>query len=37
LQEVATLATPNTVLRWYRELVAAKYDGSKKHGVRREI
>ena len=32
LQEVATLATPNTVLRWYRELVAAKYDRSKRHG-----
>ena len=32
LQEVATLATPDTILRWYRELVAAKYDSSKKHG-----
>jgi len=32
LREVATLATPDTILRWYRELVAAKYDGSKKHG-----
>jgi len=30
LQEVATIATPDTILRWYRELVAAKYDGSKK-------
>jgi putative transposase len=32
LQQVATIATPDTVLRWYRELVAAKYDGSKKRG-----
>src|ERR1700690_1458997 len=32
LREAATLATPDTILRWYRELVAAKYDGSKKHG-----
>jgi hypothetical protein len=30
LQKVATVATPDTILRWYRELVAAKYDGSKK-------
>jgi putative transposase len=30
LQKVATIATPDTILRWYRELVAAKYDGSKK-------
>src|SRR5450631_3912497 len=32
LQEVATIATPDTILRWYRKLVAAKYDGSKKRG-----
>src|SRR5665811_1074000 len=29
---VATIATPDTILRWYRELVAAKFDGSKKRG-----
>ena len=29
---MATIATPDTILRWYRELVAAKYDGSKKRG-----
>ena len=29
LAEVASLATPETILRWYRELVAAKYDGSR--------
>jgi hypothetical protein len=30
LQQVATVATPDTVLRWYRELVAKKFEGSKK-------
>jgi len=29
---VATVATPETILRWYRELVAKKYDGSAKRG-----
>ena len=29
LGELASLATPETILRWYRELVAAKYDGSR--------
>ncbi len=29
LQEVASLAKPETILRWYRELVAAKYEGTK--------
>jgi hypothetical protein len=32
LQQVASIATPDTILRWYRKLVAAKYDGSKKRG-----
>jgi putative transposase len=32
LSEIATLVTPDTLLRWYRELVARKYDGSKKRG-----
>jgi transposase InsO family protein len=27
LAEIATLASPETILRWYRQLVAAKYDG----------
>lgn len=31
LDEIASLARPETILRWYRELIAAKYDGS---GVR---
>ncbi len=29
LAEVATLATPETILRWYRRMIAAKYDGSQ--------
>ncbi|MEP6651893.1 MAG: integrase core domain-containing protein [Myxococcales bacterium] len=32
LQGIACIATPDTILRWYRELVAKKYDGSKKRG-----
>jgi hypothetical protein len=32
LQQVASIATPETILRWYQRLVAAKYDGSKKRG-----
>jgi hypothetical protein len=30
LQEVATVATPDTLLRWYRRLVAGKFDASKR-------
>jgi putative transposase len=29
---MASLATPETILRWYREQVAAKYDGSRTRG-----
>ncbi|MEP6654336.1 MAG: hypothetical protein ABJA82_13320, partial [Myxococcales bacterium] len=29
---MATIVTPDTILSWYRELVAAKYDGTKKGG-----
>ncbi len=32
LAKVATLATADTILRWYREQVAKKYDGSKRRG-----
>jgi hypothetical protein len=32
LREISTIVTPDTLLRWYRELVAAKYDGSSKRG-----
>jgi transposase InsO family protein len=33
LAEMASLATPETILRWYREQVAAKYDGSRTRGL----
>jgi transposase InsO family protein len=32
LADVAGIVTPDTILRWYRRLVAKKYDGSKKRG-----
>ena len=32
LAEMASLARPETILRWYREQVAAKYDGSRTRG-----
>jgi putative transposase len=32
LAAVATIASPETILRWYRELVAKKYDGSQQRG-----
>ena len=30
LTELGPVVTPDTLLRWYRKLVAAKYDGSKR-------
>jgi transposase InsO family protein len=30
LEGLSSLATPATILRWYRDLVAAKYDGSRR-------
>ena len=32
LCKLVTIVTPDTLLRWYRNLVAAKYDGSKQRG-----
>ena len=32
LRELGTIVTPDTILRWYRQLVARKYDGSGKRG-----
>ena len=32
LTELGPVVTPDTLLRWYRKLVARKYDGSKKRG-----
>ena len=29
LRELATVARPDTILGWYRKLIARKYDGSK--------
>jgi putative transposase len=29
LNEVATLVTPDTLMRWYKRLIAQKFDGSK--------
>jgi transposase InsO family protein len=35
LREVGCIFTPDTIMRWYRELVAMKYDGSGKRGAGR--
>src|SRR2546428_6328558 len=35
LQEVATLATPDTLMRWYKQLIAQKFDGSTKRRRKR--
>jgi putative transposase len=32
LRELSPIVTPDTLLRWYRELVARKYDGSARRG-----
>lgn len=32
LRELGTLVTPDTLLRWHRNLIARKYDGSKNRG-----
>jgi hypothetical protein len=33
LAEVATIVTPETLLRWHPQLIAHKYDGSRKRGA----
>ena len=35
LTGIETLVTPETILRWYRQLIARKYDGSGKRGAGR--
>ena len=30
LKDTATIATPATLMRWYNQLIATKFDGSKK-------
>ena len=32
LRKIGCLVTPDTILRWHRELIARKYDGSAKRG-----
>lgn len=32
LQELGCLVTPDTIIRWYRQLIARKYDGSANRG-----
>jgi putative transposase len=32
LQQVARVAKPDTILAWYRKLIAQKFDGSKRRG-----
>lgn len=34
LKEIASIATPDTLLRWYHRLIAQKFDGSKRHTQR---
>jgi transposase InsO family protein len=34
LEEIATIVTPDTILRWHRELVAAHWDYSKRRNTR---
>jgi putative transposase len=36
LMGIETLVTPETILRWYRQLIAKKYDGSVTTIERRE-
>jgi hypothetical protein len=35
LFEISTLVTPDTLIRWYRRLIAKKYDGSKNRTIGR--
>ena len=35
LRDMACIVAPETVLRWYRQLVAKKYDGSHRRGIGR--
>ena len=37
LAQIASVATPATLLRWYRHLIAAKYDGSKNRSPGRPV
>jgi putative transposase len=35
LRELGPIVTPDTILRWYRELIAKKYDGSEQRRLGR--
>src|SRR5690242_8718395 len=35
LDQLATIVTPDTLMRWHRKLIAAKYDGSSQRAVGR--
>jgi putative transposase len=35
LRELGPIVTPDTILRWYRELIAEKYDGSEQRKMGR--
>ncbi len=37
LTQVAGIVTPDTILRWYRQLIAKKYDGSARRGPGRPM
>ncbi len=37
LEELAGVVTPETILRWYRELIAKKYDGTTRRGAGRPV
>lgn len=37
LFEISTPVTPDTLLRWYRRLIARKYDGSQSQTVARDL
>lgn len=38
LEQVCTIVTPDTILRWHRELIARKYDSSaRRHGGHRGV
>jgi len=34
LAQIASVAKPDTILAWFRELIAKKFDGSKQRGAR---
>jgi electron transfer flavoprotein alpha subunit len=37
LRDVATVATPDTLLRWYRQLIARKWTAARRHPSRQGV